>query len=50
MTTFSSTTTPTEKELTLASQVILKDEEGKDVKLGELYKDQTTILIFIRLV
>lgn len=45
---FDATTPPTPQELASAAAVTIKDENGKDVKLGDLYKDQTTIVIFIR--
>lgn len=45
---FDATTPPTPEELTAAASIVIKDEDGKDVKLGDLYKDHKTITIFIR--
>lgn len=48
--TFDPTTPPTPQKLEKAKQIVVKDEEGKDVLLGELLDggEQPVIAIWIR--
>jgi len=39
---------PTAEELQRAADVIVKDENGNDCRLGDLWKDQPTVVLFIR--
>lgn len=45
---FNSTAPVTTKQLQEAGEISVYDQSGKQIKLKELWKDQTTILIFIR--
>ncbi|KAI5475059.1 hypothetical protein MNV49_002051 [Pseudohyphozyma bogoriensis] len=45
---FSTNVPPTPKELAVASQLEVQDENLNKVKLGDIYKDQKTIVIWIR--
>ncbi|KAI5475058.1 hypothetical protein MNV49_002050 [Pseudohyphozyma bogoriensis] len=46
--TFDATTPPTAAQLSAASKLVVKDEDSNDVVLGDLFRDQKTIAIWIR--